>query len=66
MPFRGPSKVARSYGVPVRLYVPYGDAWPGYGITDLITHPRTIWWLAQDLAFGHDKTWRSIRRSRTG
>jgi proline dehydrogenase len=66
MPFRGPSKVAKSYGVPVRLYVPYGDAWPGYGITDLITHPRTIWWLAQDLAFGHDKTWRSIRRSRTG
>jgi proline dehydrogenase len=63
MPFRGPAAAARSFGVAVRVYVPYGDAWPGYGIPDLVRHPRTIWWLAQDLLLGKDKMWRGIRRS---
>jgi proline dehydrogenase len=65
MPFRGPARVAQSYGAPVRLYVPYGDAWPGYGVPDLVSHPKTLWWLVQDLVLGSDKTWRSIRRART-
>jgi proline dehydrogenase len=66
MPFRGPAKIAADFGVPVRVYVPFGDAWPGYGIPDLITHPATVRWLVQDLLWGRDKTWRSIRRSRPG
>lgn len=65
MPFRGPADVAREFEVPVRVYVPYGNAWPGYGLRDLVTHPATVWWLAQDLLFGQEKTWRSIQRSRT-
>ena len=66
LPFRGPATIAQGLGVPIRLYVPYGDAWPGYGIRDLIRHPRTAWWLAQDLILGPDKTWRSIRRAGRG
>jgi proline dehydrogenase len=64
LPFRGPATAAERFGVPVRVYVPYGDAWPGYGVRDLVGHPTTAWWLVQDLLFGKDKTWRSIRRSR--
>jgi len=64
MPFRGPAIAAREFGVPVRVYVPYGDAWPGYGVRDLLGHPKTAWWLVQDLLMGQEKTWWIIRRSR--
>lgn len=64
MPFRGPAAAARQFGVPIRVYVPYGNAWPGYGLKELLTHPATGWWLIQDLLFGQNKTWRSIRHSR--
>jgi proline dehydrogenase len=64
MPFSGPAKAARQYRVPIRIYVPYGNAWPGYGLKDLLTRPATGWWLIQDLLFGENKMWRSIRSSR--
>ncbi len=65
MPFDGPARVAREYGVPLRVYVAYGNAWPDYGLRDLLTHPATVRWLAQDLLWGRNKSWRSISRSRT-
>jgi proline dehydrogenase len=65
LPFRGPALAAGRYGIPVRMYVAYGDAGAGYGVKDLFTHPATVWWLVQDLLWGEDKTWRSIERSRT-
>jgi hypothetical protein len=34
-----------------------------YGVTDLKRNPTALWWLAQDLLLGKDKTWLSIRRS---
>jgi proline dehydrogenase len=64
MPFPGPAGVAAEFGTPVRVYVPFGDAWPGYGIPDLLTHPNTITWLIRDLVWGREKTWRGIQRSR--
>jgi proline dehydrogenase len=64
MPFRGPAIAAQRSGVPIRVYAPYGDAWPGYGVRDLAGHPATAWWLVQDLLLGQDKIWRSIERSR--
>jgi proline dehydrogenase len=64
LPFPGPATVAGQFGVPIRVYVPYGDAWPGYGLRDLAGHPATAWWLVQDLLQGKDKIWRSIERSR--
>jgi proline dehydrogenase len=65
LPFGGPAIAAGRFGVPVRMYVAYGDAGAGYGVKDLISHPATVWWLVQDLLWGEDKTWRSIERSRT-
>jgi proline dehydrogenase len=64
MPFGPPAAVARDAGVPIRVYVPYGDAWPGYGVAGVVRRPASAWWLVQDLLLGSDKTWRSIRRSR--
>jgi proline dehydrogenase len=63
LPFRGPAKVARSLGVPIRVYVPYGHTGAPYGIGHVLTHPAASWWLLQDLVLGKDKEWRSIRRS---
>jgi proline dehydrogenase len=64
MPFGGPAAVARNLGVPIRVYVPYGDTWAPYSLSDLRTQPRAMWWLVQDLLLGKDKEWRSIGRSR--
>jgi proline dehydrogenase len=64
LPFRAPALAARRMGVPVRVYVPYGQVGATYGIADLKRNPAAVWWLAQDLLLGKDKTWLSIRRSR--
>jgi proline dehydrogenase len=64
LPFRAPALAARRMGVPIRLYVPYGDVGATYGLTDLKRNPAAVWWLAQDLLLGKDKIWWSIRRSR--
>jgi proline dehydrogenase len=62
LPFRAPVRVARYVGVPLRVYVAYGDVGAPYGVSDVIGNPAAAWWLAQDLLFGEDKTWRDIRR----
>jgi proline dehydrogenase len=64
LPFAAQARAARRLGVPVRLYVPYGETGAAYGIGGLVRNPITAWWLAQDLLLGKDKTWQSIRRSR--
>jgi proline dehydrogenase len=64
LPFATPARAARRLGVPVRLYVPYGETGAAYGIGELVRKPVTAWWLLQDLLLGKDKTWQSIRRSR--
>jgi proline dehydrogenase len=63
LPFRGPALVARCAGVPIRMYVPYGQTGAPYTTAGLATTPAAAWWLVQDLLFGEDKTWRSIRRT---
>jgi proline dehydrogenase len=62
LPFRAPALVARGLGVPMRVYVAYGDVGAPYGVADLLGNRAAAWWLAQDLLFGKDKTWRDIRR----
>jgi proline dehydrogenase len=64
LPFRAPARVARELGVPIRVYVPYGDSSAPYQAGDLKGRPAATWWLAQDLLLGKNKTWRSIERSR--
>jgi proline dehydrogenase len=65
LPFRGPALRARRAGVPIRVYVPYGDAGAPYGRADLAHNPVATWWLMQDLLLGKNKTWRAIRRTPT-
>ena len=65
LPFRGPALCARGAGVPIRVYVPYGDAGAPYGRADLACNPAATWWLVQDLLLGKNKTWRAIRRTPT-
>jgi proline dehydrogenase len=61
LPFRAPTRVARELGVPVRVYVAYGDVSAPYALVDVIHNRAVASWLAQDLLFGEDKTWRDIR-----
>jgi len=65
LPFRGPALRARRAAVPIRVYVPYGDAGAPYGRADLAHNPAATWWLVQDLLLGKNKTWRAIRRTAT-
>lgn len=64
LPFHAPAVAAWALGIPVRLYIPYGDVGATYGIAHLKRNPTAVWWLVQDLLLGKDKTWWSIRRSR--
>jgi proline dehydrogenase len=63
LPFRAPALLARQLGVPIRVYVAYGDAGAPYSAGDIRRNPAAVWWLVQDLLLGKDKTWLSIRRS---
>lgn len=63
LPFRAPALTARRLGVPIRVYVPYGDSGAPYGVADIADNPVAAWWMLQDLVLGKDKTWLSIRRS---
>jgi proline dehydrogenase len=64
LPFRAPALCARRAGVPIRVYVPYGNAGAPYRPADLVHNPAATWWLVQDLLLGESKTWRGIGRSR--
>jgi proline dehydrogenase len=61
LPFRAPVRVARDLGVPLRVYVAYGEVGAPYAVSDALGNRAAAWWLAQDLLFGEDKTWRDIR-----
>jgi proline dehydrogenase len=66
LPFQAPALCARRAGVPLRMYVPYGEAAGApYRYADLVHNPAATWWLIQDLLLGKNKTWRGIRRLRT-
>ena len=63
LPFRDAALAARRAGVPIRIYVPYGNTGAPYRVADLASRPTVAWWLAQDVVLGKDKTWRGIRRT---
>lgn len=52
LPMRPALQVASLARVPVRLYVPYGEAWLPYCLSQAQQNPRIIWWAFQDLFFG--------------
>jgi proline dehydrogenase len=52
LPLFEPVRVAAKLGVSVRLYVPYGEAWLPYALSQARANPRVLWWAARDLARG--------------
>ncbi|UCF68092.1 MAG: proline dehydrogenase [Acidobacteriota bacterium] len=55
LPARRSLSVAEKTGIAVRFYVPYGDAWLPYCLSQIRRRPRLIAWIARDYvasAFG--------------
>jgi proline dehydrogenase len=52
LPMRNQLQVARTLGVPVRVYIPYGHAWLPYGLSQVQRNPRIVWWTVRDWVAG--------------
>ena len=52
LPVRVQLRMARAAGVPVRFYVPYGQAWLPYSLSQVRRHPRLLWWTMRDWLLG--------------
>lgn len=48
LPRREVQAVARSFGAPLRCYIPYGQAWMPHALGQAFKNPRVIWWTARD------------------
>ncbi len=49
LPVDSAIRVARSVGVRVRLYVPYGYGWLPYSMSQACRHPHILWWILRDV-----------------
>ncbi len=52
LPFEPALREARALGVPVRVYVPFGEARLPYHLTEARRNPRVFSWLVRDLRRG--------------
>jgi proline dehydrogenase len=59
LPMRVSIRDARELGIDVRVYVPYGEAYMPYALSQIRRRPRTLLWLLNDLVAG------SLRRRAT-
>lgn len=48
LPLRPAIRLAREMTVPVRLYVPYGEAYLPYTLSQARKRPSTFWWIIRD------------------
>jgi len=48
LPRRDAMAVARELGVPVRLYIPFGQAWLPYALDQAVRSPKMLWWMVRD------------------
>jgi len=48
LPFHRQIHLAKEYGVAVRIYLPYGEAYLPYCLSQLKRNPRLAWWLVRD------------------
>ena len=48
LPLRRQIHLAREYGVAIRIYLPYGEAYLPYCLSQLKRNPRMAWWLFRD------------------
>lgn len=44
--------IAKALGVPIRIYIPYGAAYLGYGLSRLSKRPIILAWMIKDLLLG--------------
>jgi proline dehydrogenase len=49
LPMRTQVAQARQLKVGVRIYVPYGQAYMPYALSQIRRKPRIVWWLLRDL-----------------
>jgi CelD/BcsL family acetyltransferase involved in cellulose biosynthesis len=49
LPVRASIRQARELGLGIRIYVPYGEAYMPYALSQVRRKPRILWWLAKDL-----------------
>lgn len=52
LPVGGLPQLADRMGVPVTVYVPFGQAWRPYAMRQVLKRPRIAWWLLRDLLRG--------------
>lgn len=48
LPRRDAMAVARELKVPVRLYIPFGQAWLPYALDQAVRSPKMLWWMVRD------------------
>ncbi|MFL6215556.1 MAG: proline dehydrogenase family protein [Blastocatellia bacterium] len=63
LPLKASIQVAHEMNAPVRLYVPYGNAWVPYCLSQIRKRPRILWWIAQDAIFGRSLSLLDASRS---
>lgn len=63
MPLAGPVRVARALGVPVRIYVAYGEPWLPYAIRKTEHRRRHVRQATQDVLLGTRKVRRDLART---
>ncbi len=49
LPMRDAIRRASDLGVPVRIYVPYGEAYMPYALSQVRRKPRIVWWVLKDI-----------------
>lgn len=49
LPIKSALEVARTAGVSVRIYIPYGYGWAPYTLSQIRQHPGIFWWVLRDL-----------------
>jgi proline dehydrogenase len=52
LPMKQALKVASELDVPVRVYIPFGQGWLPYSLTQARRNPRVFWWVLRDLISG--------------
>lgn len=52
LPIEPTASAARTAGVPLRLYIPYGSAWLPYSVSRAFENPRVVYWLMRDILTG--------------
>jgi proline dehydrogenase len=50
LPRQAPMAAARALGVPVRMYIPFGQAWLPYALGQAARNPKTLLWVLRDSA----------------